>query len=279
MARVSNIVIATLNIIFLVVGLSIIAGGLYVHVKAVSTANTTVATALSRQSLQNVLFILGSIVFIVSLLGLAGSCCRNNFLLVIYLIILILMIIGLLFFTIFVFVVTNERAGQIVSGKGFKEYRLGDYSHWLQNHFVKGKNWDVLRRSLIDAQVCRAFADDSNRKDFFHQKFSPIEVGCCRPPAECGFVQQNATTWMGVKAGREVKNSDCKTWSNEPKQLCYKCNSCKAGFLANIKKQWRNLAVFLICITVFIIVVLSTGCCVKRNNYLDKRCYTRFYYA
>ncbi|KDP20055.1 hypothetical protein JCGZ_05824 [Jatropha curcas] len=203
MARVSNIVIATLNIIFLVVGLSIIAGGLYVHVKAVSTANTTVATALSRQSLQNVLFILGSIVFIVSLLG----------------------------------------------------------------------------RSLIDAQVCRAFADDSNRKDFFHQKFSPIEVGCCRPPAECGFVQQNATTWMGVKAGREVKNSDCKTWSNEPKQLCYKCNSCKAGFLANIKKQWRNLAVFLICITVFIIVVLSTGCCVKRNNYLDKRCYTRFYYA
>lgn len=163
MVRVSNTIVALLNTIFLLVSLAVISGGMYIHVHASATA--------CQKSLENPLFILGVFMLLVSFLGLIGSCCRNNCLLWLYLILLFLMMVGLVVFTIFAFVVTNETAGQALSDKGFKKYRLGDYSHWLQNHFVKGKNWDVLRSCLIEAKVC-----DNNQNDFSKQKFSAIQA-------------------------------------------------------------------------------------------------------
>lgn len=163
MVRVSNTIVALLNTIFLLVSLAVISGGMYIHVHASATA--------CQKSLENPLFILGVFMLLVSFLGLIGSCCRNNCLLWLYLILLFLMMVGLVVFTIFAFVVTNETAGQALSDRGFKEYRLGDYSHWLQNHFVKGKNWDVLRSCLIEAKVC-----DNNQNDFSKQKFSAIQA-------------------------------------------------------------------------------------------------------
>ncbi|KAJ9187335.1 hypothetical protein P3X46_002801 [Hevea brasiliensis] len=264
MVRVSNTVVALLNVIFLLVSLAVIAGGVYIHLHASATT--------CQKSLRNSLVILGVFLLLVSFLGLVGSCCRNNCLFWLYLILLFFMFVGLLVFTTFAFFVTNEDAGKALSGRGFKEHRLGDYSHWLQNHFVKGKNWDVLRSCLIEAKVCKAFTDDNNQNDFLKKKFSPMEAGCCKPPAECRFQYRNGTKWTAAKSGPEVDDSDCKTWSNDPKQLCYNCNSCKAGVLSSIRKQWRILAIFLVCVNLFTLIVLSTACCAKRNNSLDKKC-------
>lgn len=169
MVRVSNTLLGILNFVSLLVGLALIAGGIYFHVHA-STA--------CQKSLQNPLLVLGSFVSLVSLLGMVGSCCSNNFFLRLYMILMFLLMIGLIAFTVFSFVITNEAAGKAVSGKGFEEYRLGDYSHWLRNHFVKGKNWDVIRSCLVDAQVCKALTNNNDQKaaDFLNRNFSPLEV-------------------------------------------------------------------------------------------------------
>ncbi|KAJ4969860.1 hypothetical protein NE237_002959 [Protea cynaroides] len=62
---------------------------------------------------------------LVSLAGLVGSCCRISFLLWLYLVVMFLLIVILVCFTIFAFVVTNKGAGEVVSERGYKEYKLG----------------------------------------------------------------------------------------------------------------------------------------------------------
>ncbi|KAF2298886.1 hypothetical protein GH714_028639 [Hevea brasiliensis] len=140
------------------------------------------------------------------------------------------MIVGLVVFTIFAFVVTNESAGKALSGRGFKDHRLGDYSHWLQNHFVKGKKWDVLKSCLIEAKVCKAFTDDNKQNDFLEQKFSPTQGVAASRRRSVDFIigMEQRGRWRLLAPA--VDDSDCKAWSADPKQLCYNCNSCKAGF-------------------------------------------------
>jgi hypothetical protein len=55
------------------------------------------------------------------LAGLAGSLCRV--------------------FTVFAFVVTNRDAGSVVSGRGYREYRLREYSTWLQCQVEDADNY------------------------------------------------------------------------------------------------------------------------------------------
>nr|DAD48845.1 TPA_asm: hypothetical protein HUJ06_018782 [Nelumbo nucifera] len=51
-----------------------------------------------------------------------------------------LFIILLLCFTIFAFVVINKGAGKVLSGKGYKDYKLGNYSDRLQKRVNNNKN-------------------------------------------------------------------------------------------------------------------------------------------
>jgi hypothetical protein len=82
--------------------------------------------------LEKPIIALGVFLLIVSLMGLIGACCRVSWLLWFYLLFMFLLILLLFVFTIFAFIVTNEGAGEKLSNKGYKEYRLGDYSNWLQ---------------------------------------------------------------------------------------------------------------------------------------------------
>ena len=95
---------------------------------------------------------------VVSITGLIGACCHVSWLLWFYLLVMFILIVLLFVFTIFV-AITNKGAGEALSNRGYKEYRLGDYSNWLQQRVTNTKNWNNIKSCLQDSKVCTSFAD------------------------------------------------------------------------------------------------------------------------
>ncbi|CAN1338365.1 TET2 [Linum perenne] len=54
-------------------------------------------------------------------------------------------------------------------------------------------------------------------------------------------------------------------WSNDQSQLCFNCNSCKAGLLGNLRKEWRKVNTILIVAVVVLIFVYVIGCSAFKN--------------
>lgn len=169
MSRLSNGLIATLNVVSLVLSVCILAGGIWLSSKS--------SASLCEKSLSTPLLVLGVFLLLVSIAGLLGSCCRITFLLWVYLLVMFLLIVLLFCFTVFAFVVTNRGAGEAVSGRGYKEYRLGDYSHWLQKRVGSDKNWGRIRSCLVDAKVCRSLQQRNlTWSEFVIDNLSPVQV-------------------------------------------------------------------------------------------------------
>ncbi|KAJ9187334.1 hypothetical protein P3X46_002800 [Hevea brasiliensis] len=269
MIRITNCIFSMMNIMLMMFGIATISSSLYLRQHSGSDC---------QKVLQNPLMIIGVFILVMALIGLMGSFWNVTIFLWMYSFVSFVMVIGLAAYLALTFVVTNEGAGKALSGLGFKEYRLGDYSNWLRNHFEQGKNWDEIRSCLVDAQVCRSLGLDvyQEASDFYKQQFSPVQSGCCKPPRYCGFEFKNATFWIMPKSGPSVEDSDCTTWSNTQDKLCYDCKSCKRGVLDNIKNEWRSLAVMNFCLLAFVVLVYSTSCCTRRN--LSQSKYYKDYY-
>ncbi|KAG0491843.1 hypothetical protein HPP92_005241 [Vanilla planifolia] len=89
------------------------------------------------------------------------------------------------------------------------------------------------------------------------------ESGCCKPPSVCGYSYVNPTVW--VNPVNPVSDPDCSAWSNDQMQLCYGCNSCKAGMIGNLRHEWRKANIALIVAAVALICVYIIGCCALKN--------------
>ncbi|THG08656.1 tetraspanin-8-like [Camellia sinensis] len=259
MVRMSNTFIAFFNLITLLISIAAIGGSIWF---------STHPASICQKVIQKPLLYIGLALFVVSLFGLIGSCCRVQFVLWIYLVVMFLFIIALMCFSVFAILVTNKGIGKAVSGRGYKEYRLGDYSNWLQMYVVNGTNWDKVKSCLVDAHVCSRLGGNPHETaaDFDKRNLSPTESGCCKPPSYCGLEFKNATFWTVPKTGPAVPDSDCTAWSNDQSVLCYNCKSCKAGILAIFSYSRRLLAMINAGVLVFVIILYSIGCCALRNN-------------
>lgn len=160
MVRVSDFIVGLLNCISLLLGLVAIALSLVFHLHGGSQC---------EKVLQNPLLITGSILLLVSLLGLIGSCCRLNALLFLYVFVTFCLIVGLLGFTVFTFMVMNEGVGKTISDKRVGEMRTWDFAHWLENNFVNGKKWDDIRSCFRESEICRI-------SKLHGRNLSPIQV-------------------------------------------------------------------------------------------------------
>ncbi|CAK9236651.1 unnamed protein product [Sphagnum troendelagicum] len=251
----SNFWSGLLNFITLVLSLPIIGVGIWL-----AKQHDTVCVRF----LEWPVIIIGIFIFVVSLAGMLGAWCRVSFLSWLYLFVMFVLILLLLAFTIFAFVVTNAGAGQAVSGKGFKEYHLGNYSTWLQKRVDKPSYWDKVRSCLSDAKVCNSLDKDyPTLTQFNAASLSPVESGCCKPPSSCGFTFITATNWQTTSSS-STADPDCGAWSNT--NFCFNCTSCKAGVLQDIKQDWRKVAIVNIVMLVFLIIAYSVGCCAFHNN-------------
>lgn len=187
------------------------------------------------------LIVIGIVMMVMSLIGLLGALRRRALLLWVYLCLLTLIILLLLCFTIFAFVVTRGSKGHRVQGGIMKEYVLGDYSHWMKNKVRNLHNWGKIKRCLLKDQVCSNLdIKYPSQSVMFNSKLSYIESGCCKPPSACCFTFVNATNWVNpITAGADA---DCGRWSNDPMQLCYNCDACKAAVIRQVDKDWRKAA-------------------------------------
>ncbi|XP_027071191.2 tetraspanin-8-like [Coffea arabica] len=259
MPRCSNSLLGILNFLTLLLSIPIIAGGIWLA----KQSNTE-----CERFLEKPVIVLGAFLLLVSLAGLIGSCCRVSWLLWVYLLVMFLLIVLLFCFTIFAFVVTNKGAGEALAGKGYKEYRLGDYNTWLQKRV--NKNWPRIRSCIQDSQICKRLIEQGATPlgQFNKETLSALQSGCCKPPDECKFTYVTPTNWTNPGTAGST-NPDCAAWSNDQKVLCYNCQSCKAGLLDNIKSDWKKEAILNIIVLVFLIIVYSIGCCAFRNNRED----------
>ncbi|KAG6760344.1 hypothetical protein POTOM_036857 [Populus tomentosa] len=245
MYRFSNTVIGFLNLFTLLASIPIIGGGLWM-----ARSSTT-----CEGFLQTPLLVVGFVVLIISLAGFIGACFHVAWALWVYLVVMLLLIATLMGLTIFGFVVTSQGGGVEVPGRVYKEYRLEDYSPWLRNRIKDPDYWRTIRSCILGSKTCAKLASWTPL-DYLEKDMSPIQSGCCKPPTSCNYNMATAVP----------QDPDCYRWNNAPTLLCYECDSCKAGVLEDVRRDWRKLSVLNIVMVVLLIGIYSTGCCAFQNT-------------
>ena len=170
MVRFSNNVVGLINILTFLLSIPIIVAGVWLSKQG--------STECERW-LEKPVIALGVFLMIISLAGLIGACCRVSWLLWVYLLVMFLLIVLLFAFTIFAFVVTNKGAGEAVSNRGYKEYRLGDYSNWLQKRVNNAKTWNRIKSCLQSGKVCTEFQTkflNDTVNEFYNENLSALQV-------------------------------------------------------------------------------------------------------
>nr|DAD28048.1 TPA_asm: hypothetical protein HUJ06_029516 [Nelumbo nucifera] len=81
-----------------------------------------------------------------------------------------LLIVLLFCFMILTFVVTNKSAREVLSCKGYKEYKLGDYSNWLQKRVNNNKNCNKIKSCLMNSYVCNSLSDATDTVEQFYAR-------------------------------------------------------------------------------------------------------------
>ncbi|XP_010536954.1 PREDICTED: tetraspanin-7 isoform X2 [Tarenaya hassleriana] len=258
MFNISNNLLGILNFFTFLLSIPILSVGIWLGKNAATEC---------EGFLDKPILLLGLFLMAVSIAGLFGACCRVSCLLWLYLLAMFVLILIGFCFTIFAFAVTNRGAGQVLSDRGYREYRLGDYSGWLRKRVTDPNNWNRIRSCLIYSNVCSVFhgryAGDS-MDEFYKANLNALQSGCCKPSNDCAFSYVSPTNW--TKTPGPYTNEDCDLWDNKADALCYDCQACKAGLLDNIKNSWKKVAQVNIVFLIFLIVVYSIGCCAFRNN-------------
>jgi len=207
MFRVSNNLVGVLNLLAFLLSIPILVTGVWLS----KQANTECEWWLERT-----LIVLGVFLLVVSLAGLVGACCRVSCLLWLYLFVMFLLILLVLCFTVFAFVVTNKGAGQVLSNRGYKEYRLGDYSNWFQNRVNNAHTWRRIRSCLQSSKLCSQFqtqfANDTLQQ-FYAENLSSLQVFCSAFPF---FFLFRISLFLPLLR--------CKANSNNVLLICYKAS-------------------------------------------------------
>ncbi|KAF7823451.1 tetraspanin-3-like [Senna tora] len=262
--RASNHLIGLLNFLTFLLSIPILGGGIWLSSRATTTD--------CLRFLQWPLIVIGISIMVVSLAGFAGACYRNTFLMRLYLLVMFFVIAALVGFIIFAYAVTDKGSGRAVANRAYLEYDLAEYSGWLEERVASESYWGKISACVRDSKVCgrmgRTYGGmPESAYMFYARKLTPIQSGCCKPPTECGYVYENETVWTtGGGVGMGAANPDCLRWSNEQGQLCYGCDSCKAGVLASLKRSWRKVSVINIVVMIILVIAYIVAYAAFRNN-------------
>ncbi|XP_007039477.2 PREDICTED: protein TORNADO 2 isoform X1 [Theobroma cacao] len=253
----SNTIVGTINFITLLLSIPIIGAGIWL---ANEPDNSCV------KILQWPLIILGISISVVALLGFVGGCWRITWLLIVYLVAMFILIVLFACLVVLIYLVTKKGSGHPAPGRTYLEHDLDDFSGWLRRKVASPYKWNRIRACLNSTDMCSELNQRYRiAQDFFNARLTSIQYGCCMPPAECGYTYINPTYWL--TPNNTAASMDCLQWSNDQMQLCFHCDSCKAGLLANLTKEWRSVDIILLITLVVLICVYLIGfCCALRKS-------------
>ncbi|XP_028753728.1 tetraspanin-11-like [Neltuma alba] len=263
MVHRSNAVVGVFNVLTLLLGLAAVGGSIYIIILGGHASDC-------QKLLRNPLLIGGVLLVLVSTLGIVGSLGRVNVVMSIFLLVTFLLIVILIFWTVFALFGTHTKLGQRI----WQHYKVTDFKHWLQRYVIDDyQHWKAIKSCLIDAHVCRNLAVDDDQNDGYliFRRLSITQSGCCKPPLYCGFRMENVTFWVEPTTGPVEKDSDCERWNNRQDKLCYDCNSCKGGVLADTKLHWRRITIWTTLVIIYLTISYVLSCYALWNNRSDSR--------
>lgn len=164
----SNNVIAAINFIALLLSIPIIGAGIWL---------ATEADNACMQILQWPVIVLGIAIFLVALAGFIGAFRRVSWLLMFYLIAMLVLIVLLGSLVVFVFSVTMRGSGHVEPSRSYLEYRLEDFSLWLQRRVRSSRKWERIKNCLSSTTTCAELSQNyRSAQDFFNAHISPLQV-------------------------------------------------------------------------------------------------------
>ncbi|WOK96306.1 tetraspanin-15-like [Canna indica] len=113
-----------------------------------------------------------------------------------------------------------------------------------------------LRNRVMDAQVWESVKNCFREDDFNFRAFS-LETECCKPPEGCRMEKGNEAhnSTAPAPAAAPPMSDDCRSWSSNPGELCYDCESCKKGFVKAMASTWKKILATLVELPLVILVV------------------------
>ncbi|TYG58202.1 hypothetical protein ES288_D08G203600v1 [Gossypium darwinii] len=247
----NSTIVGVINFITLLLSIPVIGAGIWL---ANEPDNACV------KILQWPLIILGTSIAVVALLGFVGGCWRITWLLIFYLFAMFILILVFACLVVLIYLITNQGSGHPAPGRIYLEHDLDDFSGWLRRKVTNPYKWDRIRSCLNSTDMCSELNQRYRiAQDFFNARLTSIQYGCCMPPAECGYSYINPTYWL--TPNNTAASMDCLQWSNDQMQLCFHCDSCKAGLLANLTKEWRSVDIILFITLVVLICMYLIGFC------------------
>ncbi|XP_031109616.1 tetraspanin-2 [Ipomoea triloba] len=260
-SSLSNKITAFLNFVAVMCSIPVISAGIWL---ASNSDNQCV------HWLRWPLVFIGVALLLIALAGFAGAYWNKEGLLGVYLVSMAILIVLLLSLLILASVVTRPDGSYAVPGRRYRDYRLPGYSAWLRDHVTGDDYWADIRACLAaDHDICPAISNNYFTAElFFAARLSPLQSGCCKPPTICGYQYVSPTMW--INPSYPMIDADCSIWNNDPTQLCYNCDSCKAGLLGNLRSEWRKVNVILIVTVVLLISVYFIACSAYKNAQTNK---------
>lgn len=164
--RLSNTIIGYLNLVTLVASIPIIGAGLWL---------AHGSTATCESALQTPLLAIGFIVLLISLAGFIGACYHVTWALWLYLLAMLLLVVTLLGITVFGLAVTAGGGGRQVPGRPYQEFRITDYSAWLQRHVEVDRYWRPALACVVGSRACPRIATWTPM-DYLQHNLTPIQV-------------------------------------------------------------------------------------------------------
>ncbi|MED6147439.1 hypothetical protein PIB30_044046 [Stylosanthes scabra] len=254
----SNNVIVGINLGSVLLSIPIIGAGIWL--------STQVAESCVKV-LELAVLILGIVTMVVGLAGLAGALLRVKKVkvMIFYLVAMLVLIVLLLCLMVLVYTVTLRGQGKVQPNRSYLEYHLDDFPLWLRRRVRGSRIKSCLSKTNICARLNQSYRTP---QDFFNTHLTPIQSGCCKPPTECGYTFVNPTYWISpISMGADA---DCTRWSNDQTQLCYNCDSCKAGVLAALRKEWRVTDLILLITLLPLVALYLTAFFAFRNAKTDQ---------